>query len=646
MIKTKRNKKQTFLLKSMTYTTFAVIFMCSPLKTEAGQKDYPFEIDKNYEACKFEIDVDTPGEYTATVKDPNGNETQCSAIDDTQMTCTVKNAKAGEWTVHIESDTVDDVKAVIHMSTASTKETDIVDNNISVGKDIAGLKMYFVDDTFTAEWTDENCGSVNLKVVNLDTSETIGSETVSGKKYTCDIPSGVKNISVSVVPSTSANIDGAVLTYTYTVDNHPDAEVTFPSAAKTNQDVIMAEVKLNQPYSTYVTVNGTDTGIGEQYGAGTYQIDIPVSQDGTNDIAVYIVDDKGNMRSFPYTVIKDTVPPTLKLQEAYDGLTTDQDSIIIKGTVSNYDMLAVNGEPVEPATDGYFEFECKLHDGSNEIKVVASDDAGNQTEYSIAITQSKRVKSVDPVVIATIVALIAGAILLFVKKVLPLAHKKQTKSENKTDSFAPDTLELNTVEHKKRKLPKIEKKNGFGEIMKKQRKEKGRTIRNVLNGNLIFYIFCFCAAVAVFTFILHVGYISSDSMEPTLLVHDITISNRLAYVAHNPERGDMISFKHVNDEGKTEVYGKRVIGVAGDEIRFVDGYVYINGEKSVEEYIEKDVETNCIRTFTVPEGTVFVLGDNREVSYDSRYWEEPYVQCSDIISKYMFSIPIHVFFSK
>lgn len=117
-------------------------------------------------------------------------------------------------------------------------------------------------------------------------------------------------------------------------------------------------------------------------------------------------------------------------------------------------------------------------------------------------------------------------------------------------------------------------------------------------------------------------------------------------MAHNPERGDMISFKHVNDEGKTEVYGKRVIGVAGDEIRFVDGYVYINGEKSVEEYIEKDVETNCIRTFTVPEGTVFVLGDNREVSYDSRYWEEPYVQCSDIISKYMFSIPIHVFFSK
>ena len=78
--------------------------------------------------------------------------------------------------------------------------------------------------------------------------------------------------------------------------------------------------------------------------------------------------------------------------------------------------LQSTGETVEPATDGYFEFGCKLHDGSNEIKVVASDDAGNQTEYSIAITQSKRVKSVDPVVIATIVALIAGAILLFVKK--------------------------------------------------------------------------------------------------------------------------------------------------------------------------------------------------------------------------------------
>ncbi len=59
------------------------------------------------------------------------------------MTCTVKNAKAGEWTVHIESDTVDDVKAVIHMSTASTKETDIVDNNISVGKGYSRIEDVF-----------------------------------------------------------------------------------------------------------------------------------------------------------------------------------------------------------------------------------------------------------------------------------------------------------------------------------------------------------------------------------------------------------------------------------------------------------------------------------------------------------------------
>lgn len=70
--------------------------------TENGSRTerLSFEIDKNYEACKFEIDVDTPGEYTATVKDPNGNETQCSAIDDTQMTCTVKNAKqeSGQYT--------------------------------------------------------------------------------------------------------------------------------------------------------------------------------------------------------------------------------------------------------------------------------------------------------------------------------------------------------------------------------------------------------------------------------------------------------------------------------------------------------------------------------------------------------------------
>lgn len=140
----------------------------------------------------------------------------------------------------------------------------------------------------------------------------------------------------------------------------------------------------------------------------------------------------------------------------------------------------------------------------------------------------------------------------------------------------------------------------------------------------------------VFTYVLFLGTASSGSMENAIKTGDVCVANRLAYVSREPQRGDIIYFRR---DDKT--YGKRIIGVAGDMIEFVDGYVYINGERYEEEYIPETVETNSNRKFEVPADHVFVMGDNREDSSDSRHWDEPYVRIDDIVAKYLFCIPTH-----
>lgn len=147
-----------------------------------------------------------------------------------------------------------------------------------------------------------------------------------------------------------------------------------------------------------------------------------------------------------------------------------------------------------------------------------------------------------------------------------------------------------------------------------------------------------CTLYMLFWQVILIALVTSGSMEPTVVTGDVDVSCRLAYIVSKPQRGDIITF---NSLEKNTLMGKRIIGVAGDHIEFHDGYVYINGEQLDESaYLYKDTETNCAATFDVPEGCVFVLGDNRENSNDSRFWENPYISISDIEAKFLFVIPV------
>jgi signal peptidase I len=106
------------------------------------------------------------------------------------------------------------------------------------------------------------------------------------------------------------------------------------------------------------------------------------------------------------------------------------------------------------------------------------------------------------------------------------------------------------------------------------------------------------------------------SMEPTLRNGEFVIVNKLAYQFSGPQRGDVIVFHFPRDPAQE--YIKRVIGLSGDRVKVMGGKVYVNDQLINEPYIA--AAPNYQSQWTVPEGQLFVLGDNRNNSSDSHNW--------------------------
>lgn len=110
--------------------------------------------------------------------------------------------------------------------------------------------------------------------------------------------------------------------------------------------------------------------------------------------------------------------------------------------------------------------------------------------------------------------------------------------------------------------------------------------------------------------------VDGESMVPTLVSGEYVIVNRLSYRLGSPQRGDIIVFHFPRDP--KEEYIKRIIGLPGDEVQVKDGHLYINGQLLEEKYI--DVQMDYSGTWNIPDGQLFVLGDNRNNSSDSHDW--------------------------
>lgn len=131
-------------------------------------------------------------------------------------------------------------------------------------------------------------------------------------------------------------------------------------------------------------------------------------------------------------------------------------------------------------------------------------------------------------------------------------------------------------------------------------------------------------------YVISNALVPSGSMESTIQVNDRLFINRLSYVTQEPQRGDIISFYFPDDE--EEIYLKRIIGLPGETIEGRDGEIYINDVLLEESYI-KEISYDDFGPYTVPDECYFCMGDNRNHSFDSRYWQHKFVSKDKIVGR-------------
>ena len=153
---------------------------------------------------------------------------------------------------------------------------------------------------------------------------------------------------------------------------------------------------------------------------------------------------------------------------------------------------------------------------------------------------------------------------------------------------------------------------------KEEAPEQEQSIWRSLGGTLLYLLVIVLLTWVIVTFVGQRTKVDGHSMEPTLSDGDNLIVDKLSYRFRDPERYDIIVFPYQHAENT--YYIKRIIGLPGDTVQVIDGYMYINGKKLDEHYGAEVMEDPGIAAepITLGEDEYFVLGDNRNHSSDSR----------------------------
>ena len=373
-----------------------------------------------------------------------------------------------------------------------------------------------------------------------------------------------------------------VVTYTepiYAGEN----QICFDDKEMTNKDHLSISVLVKGgPYDMHAINNDIEQCIGREMIDNSYSIDVPLVE-GANKLEFYLANPEGD-RSDPvyWDVISDREPPLLSMDKEWNAKVIDEDAYEVSGTVKDFKSFQINGTEYE-IVNGRFSVELATKDNPT-LFVSATDAAGNVRSYIGYVSYDDMGGGDNNLTKAIRIVLCLVLTIVFVW-------------------WFVSTVRQYRQDGNKKKLI--------------------REIASLLIPCLLILL--------LFTRVLLVTKVASGSMEPTLMTGDIEICTR---IFNRIERGDVVIFY---SEEFDENFGKRVIGLPGDRIEFVDDAVVVNGKILDESaYLGLDVTTKSLfknRIYEVPEGCYFMLGDNRDYSYDSRLWEQPYIPIEDIRGK-------------
>lgn len=151
----------------------------------------------------------------------------------------------------------------------------------------------------------------------------------------------------------------------------------------------------------------------------------------------------------------------------------------------------------------------------------------------------------------------------------------------------------------------------------KEKKINKSTIHEILSTLFYCGVAVFLAFVLVFSVGMKISMVGV-SMEPALYNGQEVLINRFIYKITSPKRGDVIAFLP-NGNQNSHYYLKRIVGLPGESIQIIDGYVYINGERVPEDEYDKMADYGIAgNEIQLGSDEYFVLGDNRNMSEDSR----------------------------